>query len=324
MADYETDLIASRTAEADAAVADILKEIGAAPPAEPAAAAPVTPAGDPPPPAEAAKPAEPQDTDRGMLRLLEREGTVRDRESAIEKREAEVNRKLLEMESRLGAPRDPADIRKAIELDPIKFFTEAGIEPEQVSRLILSHKLGDKAPAEIREATKGYQVRKELEELRGMIHQRDLQLEVERVRNGAQGFLDTGEQVSKYPALGAVAKVDRKMAADAILEEIGRDAQERKVPLGGQYLTHEEAAKRVESRWAVFQKAFVPASASTNTPPPAAPESKGATVNNTNPPPAPRSAPPRKLTPYWEDSNWEAAKESALAEAMAEYSRVAR
>jgi hypothetical protein len=313
--DYETTILASRRSEADEAIAAIAAEFEAEnPPEDPVVEA--APAGTPQADLETPKPEavrteapKAEDTDRGMLRLLERESQVRDREAALE-------RKVADIEAKYANP-PKTDIRGAIEADPIKFFTDAGLEPEQVSRLIIAAKLGDKTPEDIRKALGDYPLKKELRELREMIQQRDAQAEVSKVRMQASDFVGKPEGTSKYPALTAVAKVDSKAAAEAVFDEIARDAQVRNLPLGGPYLTYEEAAAKVDAKWELYRKAFTP-SPNATAPAEIAPTGASTPKTETKPATKPRAPAPRK--PYWEsDTDWEAQKDAAIAEAVAQY-----
>lgn len=326
---YETAILSTRQADADAAIAAIAAEFAAEAPSEEVEAAPageVQPDLETPKPEEAAlreKPAEAAETDRGMLRLIEKETALREREAALDK-------KLVELESKLAKLSEPAPIpprpnyREEIERDPLKFFTDAGIEPEQVSRLIIAAKMGDKTPEDIRRALGDYPMKRELQELRQMIQQRDAQAEVSKVRMQATEHVSRAEGISKYPALAAVAKVDPKYAAEAVFEEIARDAQARNIPIGGTYLSTDEAAAKVEARWELFRKAFVAtpetsqnaAAPATNASPGASPKPETTPANAGKPAAKPRAPAPRKN--YWDsDDDWETQKRAAIQEAIA-------
>lgn len=314
---YETTILANRSAEADAAIAAIAAEFGA--PDEVEETVEAAPGGEPQPDlvtptpeairTEPVKAPDMGDTDRSLLRILERESQVRDREAAVEKR-------ISEIEAKFANPARP-DIRGALEADPLKFFTDAGIEPEQVSRLIIAAKLGDKTPEDIRKALGDYPLKKELRELREMIQQRDAQAEVTKVRTQASEFVGKPEGTSKYPALAAVAKVDAKAAAEAVFDEIARDAQARNLPLGGPYLSYEDASAKVEAKWALFHKAFSTPAASTNATAPAATAPTGASTPTLETKTVAKSRVPAPRRPYWEtDDDWETQRAAAIQEAV--------
>lgn len=261
-----------------------------------------------------------------MLRLLEREGQVRDRETALERRERELAAVQAKLEALAARGPDLSDYRTRIQSDPLKAVEEVfGMDPEQVSRLIITAKLGDKAPPQLREAAQQYGLRKELSEIKRDLASRDFQVAVEKVRTSAHEFAGSIKQgESTYPALAAVAAVDPKAVAEEVFLEIARDADARGVGPGGQLMSREEAAKRVEARWDLFRKAFTPAAPapapaappSPNAPPPpakTAPQGSTATDTKTPPPPPRRS--------YW-GSDRDAEVQAALDEALAIARRV--
>ncbi len=273
-------------------------------------------AGDPPaepvtPPADVVAPKVPDEDVRGTLRLLEQENVLRkEREGFRSEREA-FQAEVAKFKAAQAEGLSKSDVLRQVRQDPIKFFSDLGIAPEQVSRLIIAGKLGDKAPPEIREAAQAYEYDRKLERLENMIRERDYENERLRVRNGTQDFLgkmDAGD--STYPTLAKVAAVDKTRVTDAIFAEIARDAAERgKTDPNAPLMGYDEAAKRVEDTWAVFHTALTPRTDATATlaiVPPVAPSAVKAA------PPAKRPAPPRR---YWQEDNDEV--EAALAEATA-------
>lgn len=265
----------------------------------------------------AAAPKQPvaDDDVRGTLRVLEAENALRKEREAF-KAELDAFRRERDADRASNVTRmSVEEIKAAIRRDPIKFFSETvGEAPEQVSRRIIAAKLGDKAPAELRETAREYEYNERFEALERKLLEKDYALERERVRNGTQEFLgkqDLGS--SKYPTLAAVAAVDRTRVTEAIFAEIAQDAQEKaKTDRNAPLLGYDEAAQRVEDNWAVYRKALVPGTDVTATPANVPPVAKPVGTKPT--PPVKRPAPPRK--PYWlqdDTSEVEAALEAATA-----------
>lgn len=301
--------------ESNPAITEVLAELGIGQPepvdvvaAEPDAD-PVVSSGETPP--AVVVPPVPEEDIRGTLRLLEQENTLRKERDAFRAEREAFQAEVTKFKAG-GDRMSLEDIRRAIERDPLKFFEEkVGIAPEQVSRKIIARKLGDKAPAELREEANRYEVEERFADLERQIRERDYALERERVRNGTRDFLgkqDTGS--SKYPTLSAVATVDKDRVTEAIFAEIARDAGERgKTDPNAALLSYEEAAQRVEDQWAVYRKALAPSTNAPATPanvPPVAPAVKAT-------PPVKRPAPPRR---YWQEESSDEV-EAALAEATA-------
>lgn len=297
---YETEVVAAREADVTAEIANFVKELEPAP-ADPPADPPKAEA--PPAPAPADPPAPKEDdpaTARGLLRLLERETEISNREKALEARAKE-----LEASNAAGITRE--DVLAALDSDPLKFFEAVGIAPEEVSRRIIAAKLGDKAPAELREASRDYKFRRELDALKQTIKDRDEALSAKEKaaarESAAREYVNTG--VSEYPALAAAAAKNRDRVTSAIVREMAA---------GG---TAKEAAARVEAEWAFFREVYAPAQAAppppaSTTPPPAATAPQGSQTQNTPPRP-----PPRRPWHTQSDADREVEVEAAIREAEA-------
>lgn len=356
--DYETQVEADHDTEVSSAIAEIVaslpKEVepefsaATGAPADvqgdpstdrAAAQLPATPApapasaastqGAPPvPPAPATPPAEVTTDpapDRGMLRLLEREGQVRDRESALEQRERQFSTRLSEMEARLSGQSDFVD---RLHRDPVEALRSLGADADGISKVLLARAMGDKAPPEVKAAAEKLEWQREIDALKRQVQQTEAQRyhEAERLRvqSEARAFASAvpkDEQgTSKYPALARVAVTDASFVEQEIFNEIARDAQERaaKEP-NGRPITPEVAAERLNKRWDVFSRAFTqapaaPAPLSTNVTPPA----QIAPVATQPPKPAAPTQPkplPAPRRPYWEQ-DYDAEREAALAEAV--------
>lgn len=261
------------------------------------------------------------ETDRGWMRLMELEGQVRSRVEAAEAREKQLKALETELTQKFSGHIDPKDFVNRFTLEPSKTLEALGLSPEVVSAMIVVDRLGDKAPAEARKVADGFQVKREIEQLRRQLQERDYYLAKERALVGAKDFVgstSTGE--SKYPTLSAVAAVDKDMVANAVLTQVEQMARNPGFQLNQD--AYAQAAANVEKTWEVFARAFKPA-ASTNVSGAPATASPAQVQGKQNPPPP---APPAPVTPapaatkskrpYWEDPEWESAKRTALDEAL--------
>jgi len=217
------------------------------------------------PPAPAAK--EPEPDPRALMRIIERDAMLRDREAVLEKREREIAAR--EEAARQRRALDPDEFRGRLYDDPLEAVRSLGLEPSDVARALTAGVLGDKAPPELRSATETQRLRAELrrlkEEVQSTLRERDHEAERQRVRADvrdyaatATGRMTRGE--SKHPTVDAVAAEDAAYVESAIWDEIARDASERagREP-DGRPLTAAEAAARVEARWAKIAGARKPA-----------------------------------------------------------------
>lgn len=278
-------------------------------------------------PAEAAGKANPEPTDRGFMRLLEKEAEIK---ALNEKVDAKLRQLEAAMDARPGDKPvlDPVQLREQLETDPVGFFEQfMGIDPAQVSRLIIAAKLGDKAPREIREAMQQHYAKQESQKAIREVEQLKLQLEVERVKGGVSNYAGSLTE-STHPVLAAVAAVDRNIVEQAILSKIGQDATARGLRgTGHTYLSPAEAASQLEAEWSVFQKALVkpaaaPAPAPTAPPvvTPASTPTATANVTTAVTPPQKRPVPPRKPN-YWDNNDRDAEVQDAIQFALAEIKR---
>lgn len=261
--------------------------------------------------------------DRGMVRLLEREGQIRDREAQVERREREYQARLTEVESRIA---DSTRLYEAFQRDPEEGFRLLGVDGQHISRVLAARALGDKAPPDLRRDVELDPIKRELAGLKTTLAQKEAQERYQAQRNevlkGAKELAATaakpvpdGEGTSKYPELAAVAATDATFVEQEIFNEIARDAQERAArEPNGQPISPETAAERLNKRWVIFARAFqsksvpaAPATQSTNVTPPAK------TVQAAVQPKKPTAPPPRK--PYWERDR-DVERDAALAEAV--------
>lgn len=257
---------------------------------------------------------------RALIRVLEREGQVRDRESAIERRERAVQ----EAEARAKAAKgvDPSALLQRLMEDPMAVLEEVGADPAHVARLVTAGVLGDKAPPELKASTelarfKAQQAR-ELASLKNELRARDHEAERTRVRDSVRAHVTRkNEGESKHPTVDSVAADDPDYVTQAVFDTIARDARERAGTDrdDGRPMSVEDAVARVEAEWSrIARRKTAPASPATQT---AVTETAPKTAG-TAPPPIPKNprAPsaPRKV-PYYREP--EAEDEDAMAHALA-------
>lgn len=224
-------------------VADLPKEPGFedswAPPAE---ETPVEAQAEEAPPAPAPETKPEENPDRALLRLMDREAQVREREARAEAREREMEARLAELESRSGQVPDLQTVRRALAQDPARFVEHLGLDPAQVSRLILGAKLGDKAPPEMRQAAQLAAIRQELADELAAVKE---QLARSQRETGVREWMTRGTE--QYPALARFAAADPDAARAALTSEMSDGSPP------------EVAAKRLESRYSWLLKLPAPA-----------------------------------------------------------------
>lgn len=245
---------------------------------------------------------------------------VKDLEAKLALRESEFEAKLKDIETRLKtaqdkpAPKPPENIARSIEEDPIGFFEKAGISPDQVARLVIAARLGDKAPDTIKAEIQRHKDKSEVAELRREIEAERTARIVERLRSGAE----TAISKSESPVLTAFRAVDAKELSDRVFEKVAQDARDRQLGPDGPFLPYEDALKAVETDLSKYHRAFAvkadaPVAASAaptnvSTPPPAGTPGRQEVQRPR------RAAPPRK--PYWETDDVEAERVAALQESL--------
>lgn len=262
--------------------------------------------------------------ERGLERLVAREMELRERETAFAREKAEtetLRARVRELESRQISE----DLLNQIKLSPSSGLRTLGLDPDEVVRAALVEKLGDKVEdPQLREMMERNRLRREMEALKAEVQmaerQRAAQEFYSRVMSGANEFVRTPEALSKHaPTVAEVAKRSPDHVFAEIMEEITRDAQVRAArEPGGDILSYEEAAKRVEKRWVGLKSLLVPPSvvpASTPAPKTPAPEAK-LPQNNV---PSTTKPPDRPIAP-WLQRNPD--QEEAIRLALAEYTRV--
>lgn len=272
----------------------------------------------------AAESAGADENDRGIERLVAREVELRQKEEAFKAREAKVT-ELEKENAALKAKVDsfPADFIEEMRLRPMEALEQQEIDPDHVVRLVLAAKMqkeGKPVPAELRQAIKeaeyDYKFRQQERELQQMKQQRAALEFASKVETDARQYVTKG--ISKdAPTVAQVAKANPERVYSEILDEISRDAAARAREPGAQLITFDEAARRVEKRWAEMRSLLSPGTeASTiagetksTQPAPGASKTK----------PTPKAVKPlTKPTPKTEDE----LLKQAVAEAEQEYRRV--
>lgn len=246
-----------------------------------------------------------QPEDRGLERLVEREVALRSRESALEAREramADVEARIKALESRAL----PEDMKNRWEYDPENAMKAMGLDPDMVVRQVIASRLGKDAPPEVQNTLESARIKKEMSELRNQLfeHQRMIaaQQYVAQVQSGARTFITSGLG-QDVPTVAGVAKTNPERVYREIMEEISKDAASRAhAEPNGNVLPYEEAAKRVEARWAEFKALMVPTAAPNQS---ASQPQTGTTGNapaqkpTTTPPVTPQIKPPERPIAPW-------------------------
>lgn len=264
--------------------------------------------------------------ERGLERLVAREVELRERESAFERRMAEVEamqRRINDLEARALSDETLSQIR----VNPREGLGKIGLDADELVRTTLVERLGDKAnDPEIKALMEQNRMRREMEALKAQIQQSERQRAAQeyysRIASGANEFVRNQDGLGKHaPTVAAVAKTAPDRVYSEIMEEITRDAAMRaqREP-NGDVITYEEAAKRVEKRWADLKTLFVvpsqapaaPASMST-------PETKqNMAKDNVRTPPSTIKPPEKPLAPWLQRTESE---DEALRLAIAEFRR---
>jgi hypothetical protein len=202
-----------------------------------------------------------------LSEAVRREMGLKAREEAVGAAEA----RLAAMEKELNALRSkqvPEDLVEALRYNTAETLANLGLEPDHVVRMVLAHRLGDKAPPElskeIAEMTEKQRyearIRALEQENASQKRQAAARAYIEQVQAGAREFLGK-DGLSEYaPVVARVAKQNGERVFKEIMEEIERDAsikamRDPQAPI----LTYEEAVRRVETRWADFSTVFTPA-----------------------------------------------------------------
>lgn len=180
----------------------------------------------------------------------------------IATKEREVNEKVNKFEAREKAFKaveaklvNPDDLRN----NPTAVLKAKGLDPELVMKQILFEKLPDDSPvkAKLKDELADYHRSKEIADLRREIaakdeaaaSQRQYQETISTIEKYANTFKeDNKELATALPVLSKIGKKDPAFLKDLIVKEIVDDVRHRYITgEGGDPITHEEAAKRVNT-----------------------------------------------------------------------------
>lgn len=272
----------------------------------------------------------PEPTEKGLERLVAREVELREREtrlSGAEKEMEALRTRLREVEQRALTP----ELLDKIRFSPAEGLRTLGLDPDEVVRMALVEKLGDKVnDPETRALLERSKIRREMETLKAQVQdaerQRAAQAYYTQISNGAADYVRNTEGVGKHaPTVASVAKGNPERVFQEIMEEITRDAQFRSARgEDGDVLSYEEAARRVETRWSGLKALFsgptnpeLSPATHASTPTPKTPEN---TVKEPQKSPPSTIKPPDKPLAPWLQRKVD--EEEALKMAMDEWKRV--
>jgi len=208
-------------------------------------------------------------SDRGLERLVEREVALRARESELSAKErqfAELSARMKELEARAI----PQDLSEKFGYAPEDALRAMGLDPDMIVEQVIANRMGKDAPPEVQGRIRDAGLRKELSELRNQLteHQRMIAAQnyVTQVQTGAREYITRGLTEQALPTLSSVAKTNPERVYREIMEEISADARTRASgDPNGEALPYQEAAKRVEQRWAEFKTILSPGVQPTST-----------------------------------------------------------
>lgn len=243
---------------------------------------------------------------RGIQRVVAREMAAKEREMAAEKRIAEL-KSMEEKFSKYGNVHSIDALAQQMDLDPIGAFKALGKDPDTMIKLALATHLGDKAPESLKEFAAKSAGERRIRELEQRLEAKEQAQRASEyfntIQTGAREYVLKGDS---NPTLSLVAKADPDYARDEIMEEIVSEAKRQAATNpNGEPISYEEAAKRVETRFARLAK-LLSVQNGTN------PATKNVKKPNVTPPSTKSS--PKPLAPW--QRNADSIEEQGLAEAM--------
>lgn len=262
--------------------------------------------------------------DRGLERLVEREVALRTREQELVSREA----RIAELESRLKASEErglPPELQGQFETDAEAALIALKQDPEMVVRQIIAKRMAEKNGGQmdpaLRQTMEQAKITKKLRDLEAQLVERDRAAAardfVARVEAAGREYVNKG--IGEHaPTVATVAKANPERVYREIMQEISVDAREKAQGSGGDILTYDEAARRVEARWSEFKTIFAPGA------PPASPPASTTTSTTPAPevkPPTPASTktPDRPIAPWLRNA---ATEDEGIRAGLAEFKRV--
>lgn len=253
---------------------------------------------------------------------IAREVALATREQALvagEKNRAELEARVKELEAR----QVPADLVGALHNAPGATLRAMGLDPDNFVKLYLAEKMGDKAPPALRDSIRttaqDQKIARLEQELTNYQRTQQAQAYIARVEAGAREHVTKLGDSKDAPTVAKVAKANPDRVTREIMDEIRADAREKmgRDP-NGQPLSYEEAARRVEARWADVALAVSGPGASTVAA--ATPVEKQEDKTKSNQP-KPTPTPKKPLAP-WLAANQADVESAGVREALAEYKRI--
>lgn len=195
---------------------------------------------------------------RGVERLVARELAAKAERDAADRSIAEMKRMQAEFEKYKDLP-NTKNLAEQFDLDPLGAFKALGKDPTTVIKLAMAQQLGDEAPAALKEFAREAGTKRRIAELEARLVEREQSQRAAEYFNTIQA--GAREYVTKVgdstPTLSLAAKADPDYVRDEIMEEIVSEARKQAATNpNGEPISYEEAAKRVETRFARLAKLF--------------------------------------------------------------------
>ena len=258
-----------------------------------------------------------------LSEFVRRELDLFRREEAMRAREAKLEAADLDKSTRRTLTA-PEDITEGLRTSATATLEAMGLDPDQLVKMILADRLGDKAPPdlqrEVSEASRDNKYSAKLRALEEKIASQERAAQArayfDQVQAGAREYLGAPALSEHAPTVARVAKHSPDRVFNEIMGEIQMDAQAKAVrDPSAPLMTYDEAAKRVETRWSELSKVFI-APAEQNAPAepaktqPKTPQHNQGTIK----------APDRPLAPWLQRHT--DVEDAGIKAALAEYKRL--
>jgi hypothetical protein len=270
-------------------------------------------------PQESVEPVAPQEevqddpsVKRGLDRLVAREVEIQAKEAKANTLIAQAQA-MMEKAKGFEGLKPVAELKEMITHSPSEVLKMLGADPQETIKLILAEQMGDKAPDNLKEAIKDATYRRKMADLERRLEEKTRSEQAVNYFNVvSQGAREYVKQVGdSTPTVKLVAAANPDRVHSEIMEELQKDAQVRVTQdPNADLITYEEAAKRVEARWASIREVI-----QTN--------AQAATTNKTGAkttPPAAKS-PSRPLAP-WKSPTGKELENKGIEDAMKEFARL--
>lgn len=165
----------------------------------------------------------------------------------------------------------PEDYRVGLQTQASRTLEAMGIDPAALVKQVLAERMGDKAPAELREevarGSKDWETSRKIRALEEKLEYQDKANQArtyfEGVQAGARKYVTDVGINEHAPTVAKVAKRNSERVFAELMEEIQADAREKAVrDPKASLITYEEAARRVEKRWSELNTYLLPENAS--------------------------------------------------------------